>query len=84
MLTLFYVFLVQVYLKMNAALRDQNRASVRPWRDFIWLVLTGLRLLPTVAASGGLHTLYRGMKVLMIAELKEKISIGCLKLFLNY
>lgn len=35
-----------LYFAMNAVLRAQNRALVRPWRDFIWLLLHALRELP--------------------------------------
>ena len=34
------------YYAMNAALRDKNRQAVRPWRDFVWLLLHALRKLP--------------------------------------
>jgi hypothetical protein len=34
---------------MNAALRSKQRAAVRPWRDFIWLLLHALRKLPVAA-----------------------------------
>ena len=34
------------YYVMNAALREKNRQAVRPWRDFVWLLLHALRKLP--------------------------------------
>ena len=34
------------YFVMNRALRDKNRAAVRAWRDFIWLVMHGMRKIP--------------------------------------
>jgi hypothetical protein len=34
------------YFVMNRALRDKNRAAVRPWRDYIWLVMHGMRKIP--------------------------------------
>ena len=35
-----------VYYGLNAALRSANRAQMRPWRDFTWLLLRGLQGLP--------------------------------------
>jgi hypothetical protein len=51
---------LQVYFMVNAALRTENREAVRPWRDYIWLLLNALRKLPPVAID---THLYRGMKV---------------------
>ncbi|EOD31860.1 hypothetical protein EMIHUDRAFT_231296 [Emiliania huxleyi CCMP1516] len=45
------------YYVMNAALREQNRQAVRPWRDFVWLLLHALRKLPPSKA----RMVYRGM-----------------------
>ena len=28
-----------LYFQMNKALRAQDRSAVRPWRDFVWLLL---------------------------------------------
>jgi hypothetical protein len=49
-----------VYFMVNAALRTVDREAVRPWRDYIWLLLNALRKLPPVATD---THLYRGMKV---------------------
>lgn len=35
-----------VYFVMNAALRAEDRTSVRPWRDFVWLLMHALRKCP--------------------------------------
>ena len=35
-----------VYYALNAALRSADRAQMRPWRDFTWLLLRGLQGLP--------------------------------------
>jgi ubiquitin len=48
-----------LYYVMNAALRSKQRAEVRPWRDFIWLLLHALRKLPAVPA---LPVVFRGSK----------------------
>ena len=45
-----------LYYVMNAALRSKQRAEVRPWRDFIWLLLHALRKLPVAA----LPVVFRG------------------------
>jgi hypothetical protein len=49
-----------VYFMVNSALRTLDREAVRPWRDYIWLLLNALRKLPPVATAAHL---YRGMKV---------------------
>ena len=45
-----------LYYHLNGALRAKDRAAVRPWRDYIWLLLHALRKLPasdkTVAFRG--------------------------------
>ena len=46
-----------VYFLVNAALRAQDRAGCRPWRDYIWLLMHGLQKLPPVDPR---LTLYRG------------------------
>lgn len=58
------MMLRQVYYMLNSALRSVNRQSVRPWRDYIWLLLHGLKKLPPSdcrvvhrAMSTGLHEL---------------------------
>ena len=33
-----------LYYHLNGALRAKDRAAVRPWRDYIWLLLHALRL----------------------------------------
>lgn len=48
-----------VYYILNKALRAKVRANVKPWRDYIWLLLNALKLLP--AASSVM--VFRGMKV---------------------
>ena len=46
-----------LYHVLNRALRDYNRDSVRPWRDYIWGLLMVLRRLPPC----GEGPLYRGV-----------------------
>lgn len=45
---------------MNEQLRAQDRRSVLPWRDYIWLLLHALRKLPPVPTY---QLLYRGVKL---------------------
>jgi len=52
------------YYVMNAALREKNRQAVRPWRDFVWLLLHALRKLPPSKA----RIVYRGMAGSVLAE----------------
>jgi len=40
-----------IYIKMNEALRAKDRSKVRPWRDFIWLLLHALQKLPVMQIS---------------------------------
>jgi len=47
-----------LYYLMNAALRSMDRGGVREWRDFIWLLLNGMRKIP----SNGERSVYRGIK----------------------
>merc|ERR1740123_2447772 len=47
-----------LYIKMNEALRAKDRSKVRPWRDFMWILLQGLRKLPAMP----LGVLVRGCK----------------------
>ena len=47
------------YYILNKALRAKSRKDVKLWRDYIWLLLHALKLLP--AAKNG--TVYRGMRV---------------------
>ena len=49
---------------MNAALREKNRQAVRPWRDFVWLLLHALRKLPPSRA----RVVYRAMPGVVLAE----------------
>ncbi|CAE7704593.1 unnamed protein product [Symbiodinium microadriaticum] len=49
-----------VYFMVNAAVRNVDREAVRPWRDYIWLLLHALRKLPAITMD---TNLYRGMKV---------------------
>ena len=53
---------------MNAALREKNRQAVRPWRDFVWLLLHALRKLPPSKA----RVVYRGMAKSGLAEGAEQ------------
>ncbi|EOD21600.1 hypothetical protein EMIHUDRAFT_240965 [Emiliania huxleyi CCMP1516] len=52
------------YYVMNAALREKNRQAVRPWRDFVWLLLHALRKLPPSKA----RMVYRGMAGCVLEE----------------
>lgn len=54
----------QVNYILNSALRSVNRRSVQPWRDYMWLLLHGLKKLPPTdcrvvhrAVLAGLHEL---------------------------
>ena len=47
-----------LYYALNLALRNQLRKAVRPWRDYIWLLLHALRKLPPATAT----TVYRGCR----------------------
>jgi len=35
-----------LYFAMNKALRDMDRTGVKPWRDYIWLLMNSLKKLP--------------------------------------
>eukprot|EP01094_Clydonella_sp_ATCC50884_P019783 TRINITY_DN3944_c0_g1_i1.p2 TRINITY_DN3944_c0_g1~~TRINITY_DN3944_c0_g1_i1.p2 ORF type:complete len:187 (-),score=47.89 TRINITY_DN3944_c0_g1_i1:72-632(-) len=39
-----------LYFKLNAALRHRNRQAVKPWAEFVWLLMSALRKLPPAAA----------------------------------
>ena len=52
-------YFIQVYYLVNAALRNQNRAAVKPWRHYIWLLLKGLDALPHITTD----IVYRGIKL---------------------
>ena len=39
---------ISLYYVLNGVLRAQERVRVRPWRDYIWLLLHALRKLPVV------------------------------------
>merc|ERR1719272_2175672 len=47
------------YYMLNKALRKKVRADVKQWRDYIWLLLNALKLLPAAPNV----TVFRGMKV---------------------
>ena len=49
---------ISPYFMMNAALRSKDRSQVKPWRDFIWLLVNSLRKLPPV----DLGAVFRGCK----------------------
>ena len=34
---------IPLYFKMNVALRSKDRRQLKPWRDFIWLLVKGLK-----------------------------------------
>ena len=46
------------YFMMNKALRDKDRKAALPWRDYIWLLLHALKLLPPSPA----RNVFRGCK----------------------
>ena len=50
----------QIYMKVNKALRDKNRSSVAVWCEYIWLLLTALKLLPKIDTT---RMVYRGLQV---------------------
>lgn len=62
---------MQIYYMMNSALRLIDRAAVREWRDYVWLLLHGLRKLPP--ASGDM--VYRAIKMAP-TDLGESYSPG--------
>ena len=47
-----------LYYALNLALRNQMRNAMRPWRDYIWLLLHALRELPPAAEM----LVFRGCK----------------------
>ena len=47
-----------LYYALNLALRNQMRNAVRPWRDYVWLLLHALRELPLAAEM----LVFRGCK----------------------
>ena len=47
-----------LYYALNLALRNKVREAVRPWRDYIWLLLHSLRELPPAAEM----LVFRGCK----------------------
>jgi hypothetical protein len=57
---------------MNAALRSLDRSTVRPWRDYIWLLLKALQKLPPAPCD----SVYRGMGV-AVERLGRHYSKGC-------
>ena len=46
------------YFVMNRALREKNRLAVRPWRDYVWLLMHGMRKIPEPTET----SLIRGCK----------------------
>ena len=65
-----------VYFLVNAALRAQDRGGVRPYRDYIWLLMHALRRLPPSPAT----IAHRGMKCALSAlgdyDPKTEVSWG--------
>jgi hypothetical protein len=59
------------YYLMNAALRDKVRSKLLPWRDYIWLLLHAMQMLPLVTEA----TVFHGMKQLA-SSLPEDYSDG--------
>jgi hypothetical protein len=47
-----------LYYALNLALRNQMRTAIRPWRDYVWLLLHSLRELPPAAEM----MVFRGCK----------------------
>ena len=60
-----------LYFRMNAALRDKQREQIRPWRDYIWLLLHALHKLPVASA----RTVFRGCKN-SPSDLMPDLSVG--------
>eukprot|EP00732_Lithocolla_globosa_P003268 Lithocolla_globosa_v1_NODE_2536_length_1962_cov_3.215522.p1 type:complete len:604 gc:universal NODE_2536_length_1962_cov_3.215522:72-1883(+) len=48
-----------IYYMMNLALREIDRTAVRPWRDYVWLLLNALRKLPVPRPD----LVYRGIRL---------------------
>jgi hypothetical protein len=63
------------YFRLNAALRVKDRAALRPWRDFCWLLLHALRCAPPLPAGTASSSLWRGAKV-ALASLGEEYEAG--------
>lgn len=60
-----------LYYALNRVLRSQTRSAVRPWRDFIWLLLHALRKLPPSPVS----LVYRGCRAAP-AEIGLELQAG--------
>lgn len=50
---------ISLYFALNGSLREKDREKVKPWRDYIWLLMHALRKLPTLPA----RTVFRGAKL---------------------
>ena len=62
---------VSLYFALNASLRNKQRVGVRPWRDYIWLLLHALRKLPAVDT----RTVFRGCTKAP-KEIGMELSVG--------
>ena len=62
---------ISLYFMMNAALRSKDRSQVKPWRDFIWLLVNALRKLPPVDPGD----VFRGCKMAP-SELNLELDVG--------
>ena len=60
------------YFLMNKALRDKDRRAALPWRDYIWLLLHALKLLPPSRES----VVFRGCKGKSLSELGLQVKPG--------
>ena len=60
------------YFMMNKALRDKDRKAALPWRDYIWLLLHALKLLPPSRES----VVFRGCKGKSMSELGLQVKPG--------
>jgi hypothetical protein len=59
------------YALVNAALRSEDRNKVKSIKNFIWLLMTGLRLSPKTESK----VLYRGVREDLSAQYTEKRTI---------
>ena len=83
------------YYVMNAALREKNRQVVKPWRDFVWLMLHALRKLPPskarivvrgsrgTASQLGISSLTEGTEVQWSAFSSTATKVDVMAIFLD-
>ena len=65
-----------VYFLVNAALRAQDRGGVRPYRDYIWLLMHALRRLPPSPATIAHRSMKCALSALGDYAPKTEVSWG--------